>query len=35
MEGIYEFEVADIDGRRVSLADYRGRVVMVVNLATL
>lgn len=31
---IYEFEVLDIDGNRVSLADYRGKVVMFVNTAS-
>jgi glutathione peroxidase len=31
---LYEFEVATIDGRQQSLAAYRGRVLLVVNVAS-
>lgn len=30
----YEFEIKDIDGKNVKLADYRGKVVLVVNVAS-
>ena len=32
---IYDFTVKDIDGKEVSLADYRGKVCLVVNVASL
>lgn len=32
---IYDFTVKDIDGKDVSLADYRGKVCLVVNMASL
>jgi glutathione peroxidase len=31
---IYEFEMDDIDGNPVKLADYRGKVLLVVNVAS-
>lgn len=31
---IYNFNVEDIDGKQVSLADYRGKVVLIVNVAS-
>ena len=31
---IYDFEVLAIDGRTVSLADYRGKVLLIVNTAS-
>lgn len=31
---IYDFTVADIDGREVSLAKYKGDVLMIVNVAS-
>ena len=31
---IYNFKVEDIDGKQVSLADYRGKVVLIVNVAS-
>lgn len=34
MLSIYEFEVTTIDGRRQTLAEYRGRVLLVVNVAS-
>ena len=34
MQSIYDFTVKDIDGRDVSLADYRGKVLLVVNVAS-
>jgi len=34
MTGIYDFRVADIDGNDVNLADYKGRVLLVVNVAS-
>lgn len=32
---IYDFTVKNIDGKEVSLADYRGKVCLVVNVASL
>lgn len=32
--GIYDFTVADIDGNDVNLADYKGRVLLIVNTAS-
>ena len=32
---IYDFKMKDIDGKEVSLADYKGKVVMIVNVASL
>jgi len=34
MPNVYDFEVEDIDGNTVSLADYRGKVALIVNLAS-
>ena len=34
MKSIYDFTLKDIDGREVSLADYRGKVLLVVNVAS-
>jgi glutathione peroxidase len=31
---IYELKVKDIDGKYVSLADYKGKVVLIVNVAS-
>jgi glutathione peroxidase len=31
---VYAFEAATIDGRRVSLAEYRGRALLIVNVAS-
>jgi glutathione peroxidase len=33
-QGIYEFTMQDIEGNSVSLSDYEGKVVMVVNVAS-
>ena len=32
--GIYDFKVKAQDGREVSLADYKGKVLLIVNTAT-
>jgi glutathione peroxidase len=32
---IYDFKMKNIDGKEVSLADYKGKVVMIVNVASL
>ena len=32
--GIYDFRVKAQDGRDVSLADYKGKVLLIVNTAT-
>jgi glutathione peroxidase len=32
---IYDFKMKDIDGKDVSLAEYKGKVVMIVNVASL
>ena len=34
MSGVHGFEVTDIDGRQVSLADYEGKVLLIVNVAS-
>jgi glutathione peroxidase len=34
MTGIYDFKVADIDGNDVNLADYKGKVLLIVNVAS-
>jgi glutathione peroxidase len=31
---IYDFTVTDIDGQKVSLADYKGKVLLIVNVAS-
>ena len=33
-QGIYDFTVKDRDGKDVSLADYKGKLLLVVNTAT-
>ena len=32
---IYDFKMKDIDGKEVSLSDYKGKVLLVVNVASL
>ncbi|MDX9980282.1 MAG: glutathione peroxidase [Lentisphaeria bacterium] len=32
--GIYDFRVKTVDGQEVSLADYRGKVLLIVNVAS-
>ena len=34
MSTAYEFEAVDIDGKTVSLADYRGKALLIVNVAS-
>lgn len=34
MTTAYEFEATDIDGNNVSLADYRGKALLIVNVAS-
>ncbi|GAB4405478.1 MAG: glutathione peroxidase [Rhodoferax sp.] len=34
MPSVYDFEALSIEGKRVSLADYRGKVLLVVNTAS-
>ena len=34
MTTAYDFEAVDIDGKTVSLADYRGKVLLIVNVAS-
>ena len=34
MAGIYDFKVKDIDGNDVNLADYKGKVLLIVNVAS-
>ncbi|RZA28681.1 MAG: glutathione peroxidase, partial [Lysobacteraceae bacterium] len=34
MTSAYDFEAVDIDGNAVSLADYRGKALLVVNVAS-
>jgi glutathione peroxidase len=34
VKSVYDFEVATIDGHKQSLADYRGRVLLMVNVAS-
>jgi glutathione peroxidase len=31
---VYDFRMSDIDGHEVSLSDYRGKVVLIVNVAS-
>ena len=33
-QSIYDFKVKDMDGNEVSLADYKGKVLLIVNTAT-
>lgn len=33
-ESIYDFSVQDAEGRQVSLADYKGKVLLIVNTAS-
>ncbi len=33
-QGIYDFKVKDMDGKEVSLSDYKGKVLLIVNTAT-
>ncbi len=35
MKNVYDFEMRDIDGQKVSLDGYRGSVSLIVNLASL
>ena len=34
MTSVYDFEASSIDGKPVSLADYRGKVLLIVNTAS-
>lgn len=34
MSSVYDFEAVDIKGNKVSLADYRGKVLLIVNTAS-
>jgi len=34
MKSIYDFNAADIDGNDVNLADYKGKVLLIVNVAS-
>jgi len=34
MKSIYDFKVADIDGNDVNLADYKGKVLLILNVAS-
>ena len=34
MTSLYDFTAPGLDGRPISLADYRGRVVLIVNTAS-
>jgi len=34
MQTIYDFEVVNIDGKKVSLSEYKGKVVIIVNVAS-
>ena len=34
MTSVYDFEASSIDGKPVALADYRGRVLLIVNTAS-
>jgi len=34
MKSIYDFRIADIDGNDVNLADYKGKVLLIVNVAS-
>ena len=31
---VYDFKVKDMDGKEVSLSDYKGKVLLIVNTAT-
>ncbi|MBP5487357.1 MAG: glutathione peroxidase [Bacteroidales bacterium] len=33
-QGIYDFKVKDMEGKEVSLSDYQGKVLLIVNTAT-
>ena len=33
-ESIYDFKVKDIDGNEVAMSDYKGKVLMIVNVAS-
>ena len=33
-QGIYDFKVKDMDGKEVSLSNYKGKVLLIVNTAT-
>lgn len=33
-QGIYDFKVVNDEGQEVSLADYKGKVLLIVNTAT-
>ncbi len=33
-ESIYDFEVINIDGKKVSLSEYKGKVLLIVNVAS-
>ena len=33
-QSIYDFKVKDMDGKEVSLSDYQGKVLLIVNTAT-
>ena len=33
-QGIYDFKVKDMDGKEVSLSEYKGKVLLIVNTAT-
>ena len=34
MKSVYDFKAADIDGNDVNLADYKGKVLLIVNVAS-
>ena len=34
MTSAYDFEAVDIDGKTVSLSDYRGKALLIVNVAS-
>ena len=34
MKTVYDFTVKDMDGNEVSLAEYQGKVLLIVNTAT-
>ena len=33
-QSIYDFKVKDMDGKEVSLSEYKGKVLLIVNTAT-
>ena len=33
-QGIYDFKIKDMDGKEVSLSEYKGKVLLIVNTAT-